>query len=150
MGYNHWAAIREEFENREDEQLLADWEEAVRQDQIDPRSLSRVCFYDAFRSGRYMEERRAKELARRASNRSTVRGAKPAPVTIDPSPFPTGRALAAERVRARLRQRDLADAANMTRDSIARIEREAKRMTFEEACRLADALRVPLDRFRPG
>jgi hypothetical protein len=73
MGYNHWAAIREEFENREDEQLMADWEEAVKEDQIDPKSLSRVLFYDAFRSGRYMEERRAKELARHASNRSTVR-----------------------------------------------------------------------------
>jgi DNA-binding XRE family transcriptional regulator len=148
--YNHWAAIREEFENREDEQLLADWDEAVRQNEIDPESQARVLFYDAFRSGRYMEERRAKEKARDASTRSTVGDAKPPTLKPDPSPSPIGRAVAAERVRARLRQRDLAEAADMTRDSIARIEREAKRMTFDEACRLADALRVPLDRFRPG
>ena len=150
MGYDYRAAWREFIENYEDEQLLAEWDEAVRQDQADHESMALLTLWDSVRSGEYMRQRRAREQARDASTRSTVRGAKPASATIDLSPYPTGRALAAERVRARLRQRDLADAADMTRDSIARIEREAKRMTFEEACRLADALRVPLDRFRPG
>jgi DNA-binding XRE family transcriptional regulator len=150
MGYDHWAALREDIENREDEQLLADWDEAVRRDEADPEAWARLSLWDAVRSGNYIQERRAQEKARHTSTRSTVRGPKPPTETPDPSFYPIGRAVAAERVRARLRQRDLADAADMTRDSIARIEREAKRMTFEEACRLADALRVPLDRFRPG
>jgi len=88
--------------------------------------------------------------ARETSTPSTVRGAMLATQMLDPSFHPIGRAVAAERVRARLRQRDLAEAADMTRDSIARVEREARRLTFDEACRLADALRVPLDRFRAG
>jgi len=150
VGYDHRAAQREFIEHREDEQLLAEWDEAVRRDREDPESFASLQLWDAVRSGRYMEERRARASARDAATRSTVRGVRPATLLADPSPSPIGRAVAAERVRARLRQRDLADAAAMTRDSIARIEREAKRMTFDEACRLADALRVPLDRFRPG
>ncbi len=150
MGYDHWAALREDIENREDEQLLADWDEAVRQDEADPEAWARHSLWDAVRSGTYMRDRRAQEKARDTSTRSTVRGAKPATQMLDPSFHPIGRAVAAERVRAHLRQRDLAEAADMTRDSIARIEREAKRLTFDEACRLADALRVPLDRFRAG
>jgi len=148
MGYDHRAAQREFLESREDEQLLAQWDEAVRQDQADPDSMACLALWDAVRFGRYTEERRARESALEAATRSIVHGLRPVPV--DTSTYPTGRAVAAERVRARLRQRDLAEAAGMTRDAIARIEREAKRMTFEEACRLADALRVPLDRFRPG
>ena len=150
MTYNHWAAIREEFENREDDQLLADWDEAVRLNELDPESLARLTLWDAIRSGEYIRERRAQKLASDVSTLSTLPGVRPPKLTPDPPPYPIGRAVAAERVRARLRQRDLAEAADMTRDSIARIEREARRMTFDEACRLADVLRVPLDRFRPG
>jgi DNA-binding XRE family transcriptional regulator len=150
MGYDHRAAQREFIENREDEQLLAEWDDAVRRDQADPESMASLALWDAVRSGRYLEERRARESARDSATRSTVGGARHVTVAFEPSSYPIGRAVAAERVRARLRQSDLADAAEMTRDAIARIEREAKRMTFDEACRLADALKVPLDRFRPG
>jgi DNA-binding XRE family transcriptional regulator len=150
MGYDYRAACREFIEHFEDERLLAEWDNAVRQDQANPQTRACSDLWDAVRSGRYMRDRRAEEQARDVSTRTSVRGARPVSPTVDPSAYPTGRALAAERVRARLRQRDLAEAAEMTRDAIARIEREAKRMTFDEACRLADALRVPLDRFRPG
>ncbi|MGZ4212843.1 MAG: helix-turn-helix domain-containing protein [Actinomycetota bacterium] len=58
--------------------------------------------------------------------------------------------MAAERARAGLRQAECAEGAGMTRDALAKVEACQRRLTFVEACRLADFLRVPLDRFRPG
>jgi len=129
-----WDECREHLETYEDEQLLADWDEAVRRDVADPDEMACLQLWDAVRFGQYWDSRRQKEqVATRAK----------------PASYPVGRALAAERVRARLTQDALAAAADMSRDSITRIERNVRPMTFDEACRLADALRVPLDRFRP-
>ncbi|HJT37999.1 MAG TPA: helix-turn-helix transcriptional regulator [Actinomycetota bacterium] len=133
MGYDHWEACREFLANYEDEQLLAEWDEATRRDLADPHGWARSELWDSVRFGTYSDVRRAQKQAKRPR----------------PLEYPVGRALAAERARARLTQHALALEADMTRDSIARIERNARAMTFEEACKLADVLRVPLDRFRP-
>ena len=134
MSHSLWEDCRAELAMRGDDQLLADWDEATRRDLADPNEIARSLLWDAVRFGQYWDERRQKEQTKR---------------TPKPASYPVGRALAAERVRARLTQHDLAAAADMTRDSIGRIERSVRLMTFEEACRLADALKVPIDRFRP-
>jgi hypothetical protein len=125
---------REHLATYEDEQLLAEWDEAVRRDLFDPDEMACLQLWDAVRSGQYWDSRRQKQQVATRTK---------------PASYPTGRALAAERVRARLTQRALAAASDLSRDSITRIERNVRPMTFDEACRLADALKVPLDRFRP-
>lgn len=117
-----------------DEQLMADWEQAKRRDTEDPDGIDIMRFIEGFNSGRYWEDRK--------------KGRRREPEPTLEQIYTIGRQLAAERVRAGLRQQELAAAAGLSRDAIAKIERNARHLSFAEACRLADALRVPLDSFR--
>lgn len=137
--------VRDEARRRRDERLLADWEQVQRDAQGDPWAL--LAFVESLRNFRYWVARdKADAEARRAQakrfrrQRALEEGAQ---LIIT-----TGRALAAERVRASMSQRQLARAASIPHDILAKIERDTRRLFFHEACRLADALGVPLDRFR--
>jgi DNA-binding XRE family transcriptional regulator len=133
----HWMELT--FKERGDEQLLADWEEAKRRAEAENDTWIKMEFCDRYRSGEYWRERREKTHPR------------PKPRVIapkNPHDFTIGRALAAERVRARMRQDQLATATGITRETISKVERNRRPLLFDEGCRIADALEISLEHLR--
>ena len=146
-----WDLIDQEIAMRDNDQLLADWRAAQRRDEAEGGSRNRLNLWDAVRGGDYYRDRRDRErLARGASPQAVGAGVPVAREDQERAVHPVGRAVAAERARAAVRQVDRAEGAAMTRDALSKVEAGRRRLTFEEASRLADFLRVPLDRLRPG
>ncbi|MGZ4210506.1 MAG: helix-turn-helix domain-containing protein [Actinomycetota bacterium] len=158
MSGKHWDRLEEEIVMRDDEQLLADWREAQRRDETEGGPWNRLELWDAVRSAQYFTDRRDRDQLGGGASRQTMATSRQTMAAGLPAArddrevavHPVGRAVAAERARAGLRQAECAEGAGMTRDALAKVEAGQRRLTFVEACRLADFLRVPLDRFRPG
>ena len=127
----------------DDEQLFEDWRKACEADAADPAANARFCLWLDVDSGRYFREREEKEQA----NARRVPRVAPDFTKLDLASV--GRQVAAERARADLSQGELASAVDMRPSKLSKVELGNKRLTFTEACRIADALGISLERLRP-
>lgn len=146
MTANAWDIIDQTMRQRgtRDPQLLADWEAACDRARITKNFIEKVKFLEHYRCGDYYRERQRGGARRPAT---TAVGA-PRAEQQQTVTYLIGRAVAAERVRARLRQADLAARVGLSRNALAKVEAEKRRLTFAEACSIADTLDISLEHLR--
>jgi len=146
---NEWVFFEDQLLRAGDEEALAEWHAIKIPEGHQDDWLARMDFVDRYNSGRYFEDRKRARREAEREERTRARRFR----ALDEgatTTFPTGRQVAAERTRQSMRQEDLARATGIPRDIIAKIERNSRRLWFDEACLVADALGVPLDQLRPS
>jgi len=135
---------------KRDPEMLAEWEEAKARDEAEGRSTHKMLLWDRIHTGAYHIEKRRRELRQKASERrARALSLRPDKDDGELGARRIGDAVAVARRKGRLTQAKLAEAVGFTRSSLAHIESGRKRLTFDEACRLADALAIPLEQLRP-